>query len=168
MTLDMAIERACEYADVYDTPRALMCYYADIAQKEIAITVSPLVKRFEVSKSNCEKQKYSLPENYTGIHKVIRRASVAPVKWTIEEGMLVIEDYGYIDIYYTALPETIKENCTFVVEQKLHNAIPYYIAYRIAKDYEIQKFCLEQWNKMNSLYKMTRPKETKIRFGNYI
>lgn len=167
MTVDTAIERACDYADVYDTSRALLCYYADIAQREIAITVCPIIKRFDIIKSNCKKLKYPLPKDFIGIHQIIRRASVAPVKWIIEDDMLVIEDYGHIDIYYKALPESVRMGCVFQVDQKLHNAIPYYIAYRIAKDYEKQKLCLEQWNKTNSLYKMTRPKETAIRIYNY-
>lgn len=167
MTLDTAILRACDYAGTYDTPRALLCYYADVAQKEIAITVAPLIKRFDILKSNSKKARYQLPEDFIGIHQIIRRASVAPVNWSIEDNMLVIEDYGHIDIYYKALPENVAKGGTFQVNQRLHGAIPYYIAYRIAKDYERQKICLEQWNKINSMFKMTRPKETNIRIGKY-
>ncbi len=165
MTLDMAIKKTLYYSEMRDAPRALMCHYADVAQKELATDVAKIIKRFDISKSNSKEMCYPLPEDFLGIHQVIRRASALPVNWHIKNNTLYISDYGDIDIYYASLPQVITSETpgdyVFKVDARAQTGIPYYMAYRIAKDYAVAKECFEEWNKIIALIKMAQPKERK-------
>jgi len=171
MTLNQAFEAATIYArtDLSAFTKALLCYYADIAQKEIAISAAPIVKRFDVSKSNSKPVCYDMPKDSIGFDKIIRRGSALPVNYSFDDaGRIVISDYGKLDIYYRVLPDTVNENTpdsySFEVDVRTHRAIPFYIAYRLSDNEEIMQGCLAKWNKLNSLAKQSA---LKIRYSNY-
>ena len=172
MTLNQAFEAASVYArtNLNSFPRALLCYYADVAQKEIALTTAPILKRFDISKSNSKPISYNMPAQSVGFDKIIRRASALPIKYNLcDMDKLVISDYGNLDIYYRVLPDTINENTPdsykFEVDVTTHTAIPYYIAYRTSKEEDVTQNCLAHWNKYNSL---ARQSAVKIRYSNYL
>ncbi len=173
MTLNQAFEAAAVYArtDQSAFARAVLCCYADIAQKEIAMTTAPLVKRFDVSKTNSKPAYYNMPADSIGFDKIIRRGSALPVSYCLDGRQLIISDYGNLDIYYHTLPKTVDENTPdnycFEVDVKTHRAIPFYIAYRMAADEELAQGCLAEWNKLNSLAMQNSRVALKIRYSNY-
>lgn len=168
MTLDTALHFAAEYCgcDYKKTP--IICYYADVAQKELACFAAAIVKRYEIKKETVKEKAFALPDDYLSLHNIMRRNSALPVNYRVDGENLIIKDYGIIDVYYKAMPKTVTAKTAgsyvFEIDKKLHIAIPYYIAYRMAENYDVSQNCFDEWNKIISLYKMTKPKEIKFKF----
>ncbi|MBO7208430.1 MAG: hypothetical protein J6V58_01690 [Clostridia bacterium] len=160
MTIKQALDIAYSYAKIKagTIPKALLLYYADCAQKEIALNTFNVKKRFFVCKNDSKPLKVILPGDNTGFSCILRRGSALPIKYTVtNDSEIIIEDYGQFDIYYNVLPMTIDlsvdDNYSFEVNIKTHGAIPFYIASKIATDPVIADTCFYEWNTLNSIAK---------------
>lgn len=163
MTIRQAIDIALTYAkiDGKNIPEALLLYYADVAQKDIALNTFKITKRYNISKKDSKPLHIYLPDDNIGFHNIMRRGSALPIEYTvINDKELVVSDYGEFDIYYNVLPKTIdlstRDDYSFEVHIKTHCAIPFYIASKIAKDATIAETCFCEWNTLNSLVKSYR------------
>ena len=175
MTLKQAIEISLIYGEVPTgkVSQTLLRYYADMAQKEIAVSVSPIIKRFLISKEDSKPEIYRLPKDGARFYRIIRRHSVLPIKYSkMGANELAISDYGQFDVYYSVLPRTIDintpEDYVFEIDTKCHCAIPFYIAHRIAPDKSVCATCFGEWNKLNDLViKENAARNKALRSGDY-
>lgn len=169
MNLKQAIDIAEIYADLdgASVSEVLIRHYADLAQKEIAVNVSRIVKRFLITKYSKTPEIYKLPEDGTEFYRIMRRHSVLPINFVKNAwNELTLCDSGKFDIYYSVMPKTIDaatpSDYSFEVDSRCHGAIPFYIAHRIAPDKGVSKTCFNEWKKLNSMAADERRAQSRI------
>jgi len=148
----------------------LFPFFADTAQKMIAMHGKMIERTLTVEKPDNIEIEVSIPDFYRFAYTQIRGTD-RQVNYFIYDNNFVTDSVGTIDVYYYAMPKTIDgetaDEYEFEVDAETHNAIPYYMAYELAKDDDVAlaQIMLDTWNKYMSIFK-NEPKAIQKRIKN--
>ena len=172
MTYKEAVDTALKLIDSErsDFDESLFPFFADTAQKKIAMYGKRIEKLHTLEKPDDAEVEVEIPGFYQLIRTEIR-GSDEQVNYYIIENTFVTDSKGTIDIYYYAMPQTIDgetpDDYEFEVSTETHNAIPYYIGYELAKtdDTTLAQMLLNEWNRYMSIF-VNEPKAVTKRIRN--
>ena len=121
--------------DDYHHMKGVLAGYYDIAQKQIATTVSPIRKTF-TAECGVETE---LPENMNRLAKADKSYR------RTDENHIIAEGGGSATVQYFAYPKDITElsdgDTEFEVSREAQNAIPYFAAaYAVLSDSDMRRY----------------------------
>ncbi|NLB80941.1 MAG: hypothetical protein GX800_04880 [Clostridiaceae bacterium] len=167
MTYEEAIDTALLLIDseADDFDEGLYPFYADTAQKMIAMHGKHIKKIHTITKTTEAEEEYILTDLITDFYKLVsirERGKIDAVEYYEHEEdnkfTVAITGIGTFDLYYYAMPTTIDSTTLdiyeFEVPIETHNAIPYYIGYALAKtdDVAVSQMLFNEWNKYMSIF----------------
>lgn len=164
MTINEAITIALQEIDAQRTDYDESSYFPilDTAQKRIATVGKKIEKVLTVTTTSDTPQDVTLPTNFIQLINVEFRGLNTPVDYYWKsERVITLRDTGIIDIRYYAISTTITESTptstVFEVALETHNAIPYYLAYELAKtdDVTTAQIMLNEWDSYLESFKTT-------------
>lgn len=172
MTYKEAVDTALKLIDSErgEFDGSLFPFFADTAQKQIAMYGKMIERKVTLEKPDNTEMEVEIPDYYQLSYTQIR-GSDRQVHYYLYDDKFVTDSEGTIDIHYYAMPKTIDNDTDdgyiFEVAEETHNAIPYYIAYELAKDDDvaIAQIMLDTWNKYMSVFK-NEPKTIRKRINN--